>query len=228
MANLDSLAEIINMFGGNKKPKYGQEVARPTAEQALAGLINAIQSYRKDNPITLPFPAGTPTLAARQFAEQQKQNEISNQLSRQSQGRIAGNQAFSQKMDIWRATGRAPEGIPGVQPGTPYGGTQEPTGMDPLDMAKLYGTALDLVKTDPEYFDLENPLGPVPVEGANIQEGIEKWMNKFTGNIPESPFKNISDPVQKAINQLIAVGASPMEIRKALVEDGYDPSKYGY
>lgn len=64
-----------------EKPTYGQEVARPTQEQALAGLVNAIQSYRKDNPTQLPFPVGTPTLANRQFAEQQKQNEISNQLN---------------------------------------------------------------------------------------------------------------------------------------------------
>jgi hypothetical protein len=64
-----------------QSPKYGEEVARPTQEQALAGLINAIQSYRKDNPVELPFPAGTSTLAAQQFAEQQQQNAFGNQMN---------------------------------------------------------------------------------------------------------------------------------------------------
>lgn len=75
---------VSNGTGGtsNQTPAYGQEVARPTQEQALAGLVNAIQSYRKDNPVRLPFPAGTPTLASKQFTEQQKQNEITNQLNR--------------------------------------------------------------------------------------------------------------------------------------------------
>lgn len=60
---------------------YGHEVARPTGEQALAGLISSIQAYRKDNPMQQPFPAGTPTLQTRQFEEQQKQNVFENQLN---------------------------------------------------------------------------------------------------------------------------------------------------
>lgn len=91
---IDGLLKALQAIGGGgasngvnngtvitRKPVYGQEVARPTQEQALAGLVNAIQTYRENNPVQLPFPAGTPTLAARQFAEQQKQNEIANQLN---------------------------------------------------------------------------------------------------------------------------------------------------
>lgn len=68
---------------------YGHEVARPTGEQALAGLISSIQAYRKDNPMQQPFPAGTPTLQTRQFEEQQKQNVFENQLSAARESRIS-------------------------------------------------------------------------------------------------------------------------------------------
>lgn len=42
----------------------------------------------------------------------------------------AGNAAFGRLMDIWQATGSAPAGIPGVQPGTPYSGGRSNSGAE--------------------------------------------------------------------------------------------------
>jgi len=45
--------------------KYGEEVPARTTNQALEGLLGAIRAHQK--PVTVPFAAGTPTEARRQF-----------------------------------------------------------------------------------------------------------------------------------------------------------------
>jgi hypothetical protein len=59
------------------------------------------------------IPANTQTLAGKQLA-----------LSQQSALNSQNNAAQNQLMDVWRATGVAPAGIKGVQPGTPFMGNQ--------------------------------------------------------------------------------------------------------
>ena len=48
-----------------QKIKYGEEVPARTTNQALEGLLGAIRAHQK--PVTVPFAAGTPTEARRQF-----------------------------------------------------------------------------------------------------------------------------------------------------------------
>lgn len=59
--------------------------------KTVGGLVDAINNYRKNNPVRVPFPSGTPTLQAQasaleqalgeaKLAETQKQNEIKNAI----------------------------------------------------------------------------------------------------------------------------------------------------
>jgi hypothetical protein len=135
----------------NYRTPSTQKIGSPRPGMDLSQVINFISQNRQ--PLTIPFAPGTKTLQSRGFDESVKQNEIANQLARQAQAisagnasRAAANQAFGQKMDIWRATGQAPEGIPGVTPGTPYGGAAAGQGgNDP----KLWSEAIKLAQNDP-------------------------------------------------------------------------------
>ncbi|TYO95120.1 hypothetical protein [Desulfallas thermosapovorans] len=55
----------------NQRVSYGDEVPNKTWQQNLGSVLNAIRSHRAKNPVYIPFPAGTPTLA-KQELEQQK------------------------------------------------------------------------------------------------------------------------------------------------------------
>lgn len=63
------------------RPVYGEEVPNPTPGQALSGLVSAIKQYQSQNPVYLPFPAGTPTLAREQFNEAKRQWEEEHKLA---------------------------------------------------------------------------------------------------------------------------------------------------
>lgn len=56
-------------------------------------------------------PAGTPTQQARQFAQTLG-------IQQQNANTSRANSQFNQAMELWKATGVAPEGIPGVEAGT--------------------------------------------------------------------------------------------------------------
>jgi hypothetical protein len=55
--------------------RYGEEVPRQSWQQTTAALVDAIGSHRKANPVTIPFPAGTKTLAGKQFDYEKEQFE---------------------------------------------------------------------------------------------------------------------------------------------------------
>ena len=51
------------------KPAYGAETQANSPQQAISGLLNAIDQSRKEMPVYMPFPGGTPTGAGRAAAE---------------------------------------------------------------------------------------------------------------------------------------------------------------
>ena len=53
--------------------RYGEEVPRQSWQQNTASLVDAIGSYRDANPVKIPLPAGTKTLAAKQFDFEKEQ-----------------------------------------------------------------------------------------------------------------------------------------------------------
>lgn len=105
------------------------------------GFNEGVRQYNKN----FEYTAGRDKVAdaqwMKQFDEQVKQNGIGNALnwaqnaisqqnantsaysastSRMNANDSRSGQDFNQKMDIWKATGVAPSGIPGVSQGTPY------------------------------------------------------------------------------------------------------------
>ena len=51
--------------------RYGDEVPNKTWQQNLGEVLGALRSYRAKKPVYMPFPAGTPTLAKQELAQQQ-------------------------------------------------------------------------------------------------------------------------------------------------------------
>lgn len=66
------------------------------------------------------IPAGTPTQSAKQFAQSLAIQQQNANTSRMSANQSAANARFNQNMELWKATGVAPEGIPGVKAGTQW------------------------------------------------------------------------------------------------------------
>jgi hypothetical protein len=82
-----------------------------------------------------------------------------------SQRNSAGNSRFNQLMDIWKATGQAPDGIQGVTPGTSYfdmvgsrpkgggssGGSKDGSGGEVVDSTTYYNEFLSDINRIPDY-----------------------------------------------------------------------------
>lgn len=86
-------------------------------------------------------------------------------LSQADNARQSNNSGFNQLMDIWRASGAAPEGIPGVTAGTPYGG-QTTTGMT----AEKYAT--DYLDKMVRYDDDNQITNIQDVKAAILSSGL--------------------------------------------------------
>jgi hypothetical protein len=181
----------------NYRTPSTQKIGSPRPGMDLSQVINFISQNRQ--PLTIPFAPGTKTLQSRGFDESVKQNEIANQLARQAQAisagnasRAAANQAFGQKMDIWRATGQAPEGIPGVAPGTPYGGTLAGQGGDD---SKLWLEAIKLAQSDPRLSE-QMHLNPFETEETlthpiyDIKTLAQEYYSGLTGGFAPSVPQN--------------------------------------
>jgi len=175
-----------------------QKIGSPRPGMDLSQVINFISQNRR--PLTVPFAPGTKTLASRQFDENVRQNEIANQLARQAQAisaansrRAAESQRFNKLMDIWRATGQAPEGIPGVTPGTPYGGAAAGLGgNDP----KLWSEAIKLAQNDPR-LELSGQMYLDPTTGEmathpiyDIKTLAQEYYSGLTGGFAPSVPQN--------------------------------------
>jgi len=175
-----------------------QKIGSPRPGMDLSQVINFISQNRR--PLTVPFAPGTKTLASRQFDENVRQNEIANQLARQAQAisaansrRAAESQSFNKLMDIWRATGQAPEGIPGVTPGTPYGGAAAGLGgNDP----KLWSEAIKLAQNDPR-LELSGQMYLDPTTGEmathpiyDIKALAQEYYSGLTGGFAPSVPQN--------------------------------------
>ena len=175
-----------------------QKIGSPRPGMDLSQVINFISQNRR--PLTVPFAPGTKTLASRQFDENVRQNEIANQLARQAQAisaansrRAAESQSFNKLMDIWRATGQAPEGIPGVTPGTPYGGAAAGLGgNDP----KLWSEAIKLAQNDPR-LELSGQMYLDPTTGEmathpiyDIKTLAQEYYSGLTGGFAPSVPQN--------------------------------------
>lgn len=82
------------------------------------------------------------------------QNSISQQnanTSSASQGNAASNASFNKAMDIWKATGVAPDGIPGVAKGTPYSSGSSSSGKPlPYDQNPSWAQEISSLNSDPD------------------------------------------------------------------------------
>jgi len=181
----------------NYRTPSTQKIGSPRPGMDLSQVINFISQNRR--PLTVPFAPGTKTLAFRQFDENVRQNEIANQLARQAQAisaansrRAAESQSFNKLMDIWRATGQAPEGIPGVTPGTPYGGAAAGLGgNDP----KLWSEAIKLAQNDPR-LELSGQMYLDPTTGEmathptyDLKALAQEYYKGLTGGFVAPPEK---------------------------------------
>jgi len=175
-----------------------QKIGSPRPGMDLSQVINFISQNRR--PLIVPFAPGTKTLASRQFDENVRQNEIANQLARQAQAisaansrRAAESQSFNKLMDIWRATGQAPEGIPGGTPGTPYGGAAAGLGgNDP----KVWSEAIKLAQNDPR-LELSGQMYLDPTTGEmathpiyDIKTLAQEYYSGLTGGFAPSVPQN--------------------------------------
>lgn len=181
----------------NYRTPSTQKIGSPRPGMDLSQVINFISQNRR--PLTVPFAPGTKTLASRQFDENVRQNEIANQLARQAQAisaansrRAAESQSFNKLMDIWKATGQAPEGIPGVTPGTLYGGAAAGLGgNDP----KLWSEAIKLAQNDPR-LELSGQMYLDPTTGEmathptyDLKALAQEYYKGLTGGFVAPPEK---------------------------------------
>lgn len=81
--------------------------------------------------------AGTSTLQARQILNSMANANASNARAAASSSRAADNDQFNRLMDIWRATGVAPEGIDNVAPGTPWNGSGGTGGLPTVNLNQV-------------------------------------------------------------------------------------------
>lgn len=150
------LAAIAQYLSGEDQRAFGNEMASSEAENqqkqqriALAQWltdrygVNAVP--KMDTGVAFDQVSGLSPLVTQQFEEDKRRygdeyalkklaqehgmsmDQAQLAISRANAGTSASNSAFNQLMDIWKATGQAPRGISGVEPGTPYGGTSGPT-----------------------------------------------------------------------------------------------------
>jgi hypothetical protein len=101
---LDALNMAFNQDMANREFEYRQARDRIADEQWKMQFDEDVRRYGLD-------------YALRKW---QVSSSIAN--ANADNARAAASQNFNRLMDIWRATGKAPQGIPGVAPGTPYGG----------------------------------------------------------------------------------------------------------
>lgn len=115
----------------------------------LIGINSGLNQNQLDNQYrndTLDYQKGQDQIAqdqwSQEFQQRVKAQGVDEALawynartSRQGSNNAAGNSAFGNLMDVWSATGTAPDGLQsfGIQPGTPYkpgAGQQPPTAQD--------------------------------------------------------------------------------------------------
>ncbi len=132
------------------------------------------------------IPEGTRTLDAIQtYNNMANDNKRTAQTAERS-GSSVTSPSISQLIDIWRASGVAPPGIPNVNPGTPYGGAeaQQPPQEKPLTYEDAYK-------------DIDNSMFLQRVEDENGNpstvvtnpSGLEDYI--FSLDLPEADTKKL-------------------------------------
>lgn len=137
------------------------------------------------------LPKGTQTQSALQFAQKldidRQQLSISQQNANTSQYSAQNstfNNQFGQLMDIWKASGVAPAGIPGVQQGTQYSTGAAAKAAAPKTYESLQSNIDKVAKYDKkgvltnpnvvEEYILNSPLSDYEMYRAYLAEGL-KW-----------------------------------------------------
>lgn len=106
--------------------------------------------------------------ALQKLSEQNQQSYRQAQLalSRSDNARQNATTEFNRLMDIWQANNSAPAGIPGVTPGTPYGGVQTPATVRAEEYATSY---LDKMA---RYDEDNNLVNQTDLQMAILQSGL--------------------------------------------------------
>lgn len=65
----------IKVVPDGQMPRYGEEAPRKNWQQNVGDILGSLDVHRATHPVYSPFPAGTPTLQAKQL-EQQKEESL--------------------------------------------------------------------------------------------------------------------------------------------------------
>jgi hypothetical protein len=114
----------ITVVPDNQMPQYGAEVPARSTNKVLEGLLSMIRTHQK--PVTIPFAAGTPTEARRQFDTGQEFSREKFDWEKDFQERqFAADQAYRNAqlaLSRLRASGSGGSGSgAGYDAGTPWG-----------------------------------------------------------------------------------------------------------
>ncbi len=132
--------------------KFAQEMQIDAVTYQKARDAIADKNYQKEFEVNIKqqgFENALKTaLQAHQISNDNYQLAISQQnanTSSASQGTSASNAQINQLMDVWKATGKAPAGIPNVVAGTPYGGQEvpKPVEISSKDSTDAYTTIIE-------------------------------------------------------------------------------------
>lgn len=160
----------------NRTADAGDEQDRVALAQWLTNSFGVPVSPQDDAVTAFAQVMGLTPMARQQFEHGQGQDRIANSqrnrglaLQESQEGRMSSNANIERLMQVWRNTGVAPEGIPGVQPGTRLAGSGETPSMKPTDY-----------KTNPEWSSdyqriLNDPEGSALVLQQNAQAFIDAY-----------------------------------------------------
>ncbi|MFA7468778.1 MAG: hypothetical protein WCY82_11025 [Desulfotomaculaceae bacterium] len=164
--------------------RYGEEVPRQSWQQNAAAFADAIGSYRKANPVKIPLPAGTKTLAAKQFDEQKRQFDLAWPYKE------ASYQYDLNKPYSGSGTGGTDDGLPSTQ------GEREALATATLfdSATSRYGELENKGYEYPLYYSISTILsdpewvGPAMVSGADAKQVIDNLIRSKGRMTPEEYF----------------------------------------
>lgn len=142
------------------------------------------------------LPKGSPTQAAKEFTKQLAISQQNANTSATSATNAANNASFNQKMDIWKATGKAPAGIQGVPIDTPFS--------DANQASTEFNQGMEVFKATGQAPDYLSKYG-VDVKGLNDtavkQDLVAMYDAISAGTDPTSLIKVIDDKVRLGIEK---------------------------
>jgi hypothetical protein len=175
----------ITVVPDNQMPQYGAEVPARSTNKVLEGLLSMIRTHQK--PVTIPFAAGTPTEARRQFdTGQEFSREKFDWEKDLTERQFAADQAYKNAQLTLSRLGAS---------GSGGGDTLEDPAIDPklwTDAAKI---ARELWNESEDYVWVNKQTGETIKEENGIKPpGISEYdINWERQGIPRTPFDSLDE-----------------------------------